>query len=91
MIAAPIRIAAYGEGRLPRILDGFHDSAALRLSDQQFWEIESLDVSGSTKFGVLVESSSATMHHIVLRDLLVHNAPNCDGCRWLGGSRRIDI
>jgi len=71
--AAPIRIAAYGEGRLPRILDGFHDSAALRLSDQQFWEIESLDVSGSTKFGVLVESSSATMHHIVLRDLLVHN------------------
>jgi len=71
--AAPIRIAAYGEGSLPRILDGFHDAAALRLSDQQFWEIESLDVSGSTMYGVLVESSSTTMHHIVLRDLLVHN------------------
>jgi hypothetical protein len=34
--AAPIRIAAYGEGRLPRIVDGFTDAAALRLSDQQF-------------------------------------------------------
>ncbi len=71
--AAPIHIAAYGEGTLPRIVDGFTDAAALRLSDQQFWEIESLDVSGSTTYGVLVESASAIMHHIVLRDLLVHN------------------
>jgi Right handed beta helix region len=71
--SAPIRIAAYGEGRLPRIVDGFMDAAALRLSDQQFWEIESLDVSASTTYGVLVESAGATMHHIVLRDLLVHN------------------
>lgn len=71
--AAPIRIAAYGEGSLPRIVDGLQDAAALRLSDQQFWEIESLDVSGSTTYGVLVESAGATMHHIVLRDLLVHN------------------
>lgn len=70
---APIRIAAYGEGSLPRIFDGFTDAAALRLRDQQFWEIESLDVSGSTTYGVLAESASATMHHIVLRDLLVHN------------------
>jgi Right handed beta helix region len=71
--AAPIRIAAYGEGSLPRIVDGFKDTTAFRLRDQQFWEIESLDISGSTTYGVLVESASATMHHIVLRDLLVHN------------------
>jgi Right handed beta helix region len=71
--AQPIRVAAYGEGSLPRIVDGFKDAAALRLSDQQFWEIESLDVSGSTTYGVLVESARAIMHHIVLRDLLVHN------------------
>jgi hypothetical protein len=70
---APIRIAAYGEGSLPRIVDGFTDAAALRLNNQQFWEIESLDISGSTTYGVLVESATATMHHIVLRDLLVHN------------------
>jgi hypothetical protein len=70
---APIHIAAYGEGNLPRIVDGFADAAALRLSDQQFWEIASLDVSGSTTYGVLVESAGSIMHHIVLRDLLVHN------------------
>ncbi|WP_158788793.1 right-handed parallel beta-helix repeat-containing protein [Granulicella sp. L46] len=70
---APIRIAAYGEGSLPRIVDGFTDAAALRLNNQQFWEIESLDISGSTTYGVLVESATAAMHHIVLRDLLVHN------------------
>jgi Right handed beta helix region len=71
--AAPIRIAAYGEGSLPRIVDGFKDAAAFRLCDQQFWEIESLDVSASTTYGVLVEATDATMHRIVLRDLLVHN------------------
>jgi hypothetical protein len=70
---APIRIGAYGEGRLPRIVDDFADGAALRLSDQQYWEIASLDLSGSTTYGVLVESAGATMHHVFLRDLLVHN------------------
>jgi len=68
---APIRIAAYGDGSVPRIVDGFADPAILHLNDQQFWEIESLDLSGSTAAGILVESTT-TMHHIFLRDLLVH-------------------
>jgi hypothetical protein len=71
--AAPIRIAAYGEGALPRIIAGAQDAAALRLSNQQFWEVQSLDLSGGTTYGVLVETSNGTMHHLVLRDLRVHD------------------
>ena len=71
--AAPIRIAAYGEGSLPRIIADAANDAALRLSNEQFWEIQSLDLSGSNTYGILVETASGTMHHIVLRDLLVHD------------------
>ena len=71
--AAPIRVAAYGEGALPRVVAGARDAAALRLSNQQFWEIQSLDLSGGTTYGVLVETSSGTLHHLVLRDLRVHD------------------
>jgi len=71
--AAPIRIAAYGEGNLPRIIADTVDDAVLRLGDEQFWEIQSLDLSGSNTYGVLVESAAGTMHHIFLRDLLVHD------------------
>lgn len=71
--AAPIRIAAYGEGALPRIVAAPHDAAALRLTHQEFWEIQSLDLSGGTTYGVLMETDSGTMHHLVLRDLRVHD------------------
>jgi len=71
--AAPIRVAAYGEGDLPRIVAGRTDAAAVRLRDQEFWDVESLDISGSATYGLLVESSGTIEHHIVLRDLLVHN------------------
>jgi hypothetical protein len=70
---APIRIAAYGEGALPRIIADAQDAAALRLSNQQFWEVQSLDLSGGATYGVLVEASGGTMHHLVLRDLRVHD------------------
>ena len=71
--AAPIHIASYGDGALPRIVAGTQDAAALRLSNQQFWEVQSLDLSGGTTYGVLAETSSDTMHHLYLRDLRVHD------------------
>jgi hypothetical protein len=70
---APIRIAAYGNGSLPRVVAARQDAATLRLSNQQFLEIQSLDLSGGTTYGVLVETSDGTMHHLYLRDLRVHD------------------
>lgn len=71
--AAPIRLAAYGEGELPRVVAASQDAAALRLSNQQFWEIQSLDLSGGTTYGLLVEASGSTMHHLYFRNLRVHD------------------
>jgi hypothetical protein len=71
--SAPIRMTAYGEGSLPRIIADRADEAVLRLSNEQYWEVQSLDLSGSNTYGILVESAAGTMHHIFLRDLLVHD------------------
>ena len=71
--AAPLRLAAYGEGPLPRIIADATAKAALRLSNQQYWEIESLDLRGGSTFGILVESTAGTLHHLVFRDLRVHD------------------
>jgi hypothetical protein len=71
--AAPIRMNAYGEGGLPKIISSPGDPATFRLTDQQFWEIQSLDLGGSTTVGLLVEAGASTLHHLLFRDLLVHN------------------
>jgi hypothetical protein len=67
-----IRVSAYGLGPRPRIEATRNDEAAVELRDQQFWEIDSLDISGSREFGVHVIVSHGRLQHIVLRDLTVH-------------------
>ncbi len=68
----PIHLGAFGSGLRPRIEAAPDDEAALQLHDQQYWEIESLDISGSRDFGVHIAASHGLLHHIVLRDLTVH-------------------
>ena len=62
----PIHIGAYGEGRLPA-------TGPLSLVDQQYWEIENLDISGGDPYGVHVSASRGDVKHIVLRNLAVHD------------------
>jgi hypothetical protein len=70
---APIRIGAYGEGPLPRIEAGASDEAALRLFNQSYWEIDSLDLAGGTTYGFYAGGDTAALHHLHLRDVRVHD------------------
>jgi hypothetical protein len=70
---APIRIGAYAAGALPRIHAGTKDGEALRLFNQSFWEIDSLDLSGGMIQGIFAGGDGASMHHLYLRDLRVHD------------------
>lgn len=68
----PIHIGAFGHGPRPRIEATASDEAALQLRDQQYWEIESLDISGSRTYGVHITATHNIVHNILLRDLTVH-------------------
>jgi len=68
-----IRLTAYGQGPRPRIVATGKDPQALFLFNQEYWQIDSLDISGSSKYGVYVSGEKGTMHHIVLRNLYVHD------------------
>lgn len=70
----PIRIGAYGTGSLPVIHAGKAE-AAIKLFDQQYWEVENLETSGGAPYGVFIGASAndRTLTHFVLRDLVVHD------------------
>lgn len=72
---APIVIDAYGTGRLP-VIDGGSGEEALRLFNQQFWEINNLEITGGQRYGVYVSgnNSNSSINHIVLKNLNVHDA-----------------
>ena len=43
-----IRLTAYGEGARPRIVAAATDRQALLLFNQQFWQVDSLDIAGGS-------------------------------------------
>ena len=69
----PIRITAYGEGSRPRIIAGTTAEEALRLFNQQYWEIDSLDISGGSVYGIFISGDNGVLHHIHLANLAVHD------------------
>jgi hypothetical protein len=71
--SAPISIGAYGAGPLPRIEANPGDEFALRLFNQSFWEISSLDLKGGTTYGLFAGGDAPVLHHIHLRNLRVHD------------------
>lgn len=70
---APIRLTAYGEGARPRVVAGKAATQSLRLFDQQYWDIDSLDLSGGTIYGVFVSGTKGVLHHIHLSNLAIHD------------------
>ncbi len=69
----PIRLTAYGQGPRPRIIAAPSDRQALGLFDQQYWQIDSLDLSGAGRYGVFISGDKGTLRHIYLRNLHVHD------------------
>ncbi|HZB88355.1 MAG TPA: right-handed parallel beta-helix repeat-containing protein [Terracidiphilus sp.] len=69
----PIRLTAYGQGPQPRIVAPSTDRQVLMLFNQEYWQIDSLDLSGSSKYGIFVSGDKGTLHHIYLKNLSVHD------------------
>lgn len=70
---APIRLTSYGEGARPRIVASSGDRQVVLLSDQEFWQVDSLDLSGANTYGIYVTGNRGILHHICLKNLSVHD------------------
>jgi hypothetical protein len=71
--SAPIRLTAYGEGPRPRIIADTSAQESLKLFNQEYWDIDSLDLSGGTTNGVFISGDNGILHHIHLFNLAVHD------------------
>lgn len=70
---APARITAYDEGPLPKIIAPPQSEEAFRLFDQQYWDVDSLDLSGGSTYGIFISGDRGVLHHIHLTNLAVHD------------------
>jgi len=72
---APIVLDAYGTGPQP-VINGGTSEEAVKLFDQQYWEINNLEITGGMLYGVFVSGNTpnSTLSHIYLRNLNVHGA-----------------
>lgn len=68
-----IRLTSYGKGPRPRIIAPPTARQALLLANQQYWQIDSLDISGGNTYGVFITGDKGPMHHIYLKNLYVHD------------------
>jgi len=68
----PIRLGAYGAGPLP-VIEAGGSEAAVKLFDQQHWEIEHLETTGGAPYGVLISGTSGHLRHFRLRNLVVRD------------------
>jgi len=69
----PIRLTAWGTGPRPRVVAPRSAEAVLRLFNQEYWDIDSLDLSGAGTWGVYISGNRGVLHHIHLTDLAVHD------------------
>lgn len=69
----PIRLTAYGHGARPRVVAPASARQALLLSNQEYWQIDSLDISGGNTYGVFLTGDRGTLHHLELKNLYVHD------------------
>jgi len=49
------------------------DRTVLSLFNQEYWQIDSLDLSGASTYGIFVSGDQGTLHHIDLSNLYVHD------------------
>jgi hypothetical protein len=70
---APIRLTAYGQGPRPKVVAGASAEESLKLFNQQYWDIDSLDLSGGHSYGVFISGNKGILHHIYVSNLAVHD------------------
>jgi hypothetical protein len=68
-----IRLTAYGQGPRPRIVAPDGERQVLLLFNQEYWQIDSLDLSGARMYGIFVTGDKGPLHHIGLKNLYVHD------------------
>ncbi|GAV37814.1 right-handed parallel beta-helix repeat-containing protein [Streptomyces acidiscabies] len=94
---APIAIDSYGTGAKPKIAGQGTVGDAVRLNNQQYWEIRNLDVSNAVPTGTTDGSklgdlrgigvhgdNGQTLHHFVIDSVDVHDVTG--EVKWVGGS-----
>ena len=94
---APIAIDSYGTGAKPKIAGQGTVSDAVRLFNQQYWEIRNLDVSNAVPTGTTDGSklgdfrgigvhgdNGQTLHHFVIDSVDVHDVTG--EVKWIGGN-----
>lgn len=87
--AAPIIIDQYGSAAKPRIAAGAGDLQALLLSNQQYWEINNLELTNDKASpgdfrGISVRGKNGgTLSHIVIRNSYIHDVSGV--VNWIGG------
>jgi hypothetical protein len=70
---AAIHLSAYGQGPRPKVIAAQNDEEAFKLFNQEYWDVDSIEFSGGRVFGVFVSGDAGILHHIHVRNLLVHN------------------
>ncbi|HZQ19338.1 MAG TPA: right-handed parallel beta-helix repeat-containing protein [Terriglobales bacterium] len=70
----PISIGAYGTGPLPLIRGG-ENPAAIRLFNQQYWDIHNIEAVGGSPYGIFIGGSKGELHHFRIKDIVVHDVP----------------
>jgi hypothetical protein len=91
-----IRLTAYGSGARPKIVAPASARQALLLFNQQYWQVDSLDISGGNTYGVFVSGDKGTLHHLYLKNLYVHDVyggalKNKDNGLVIVGPSSIDV
>ncbi len=69
----PIRLTAYGQGSRPRIVAPASERQVLLLFNQEYWQIDSLDLSGAHSYGIFVSGDIGLLRHLYLKNLFVHD------------------
>jgi len=71
---APIHLGAYGQGALP-IVAGGRESAGVKLDNQQYWEMENLEVIGGSPYGIHIGGTEPELRHFRITNIVVHDVP----------------
>lgn len=67
-----IRLGAFGSGAHP-VIDGGRDEAAIKLFNQQGWEIHNLETTGGEPYGIYIGANAGQLKHFRIRDTVVTN------------------
>jgi hypothetical protein len=89
----PIRVSSYGKGNLPLINSSGANLSSIRLSNQEYWEIENIEMTNhhptdsvSTRYGVYITGNNmGAVNHIILRNLVIHDVNADPSVKTCGG------